>query len=110
MQQMVSNNDYIFTVVIMREILFLKNMTKLWIIMTSTFSFIIFQITNVKGKTKIFSNKVVFVFLCFGEKRGLIFSFIVICSLQCTGFSLQCFLLWSTDSRHVDFSRCGAWA
>ena len=31
--------------------------------------------------------------------------------LQCAGFSLRwLLLLWSTGSRHTDFSICGAWA
>ena len=32
-------------------------------------------------------------------------------SLRCVGFSLQwLLLLWSTGSRHVDFSSCDTWA
>ena len=51
MHQIVSNGDQIFTVVTMGEIIFLKNVAKLWMIsITFTFTFFIFQITKVRRK------------------------------------------------------------
>ena len=74
------------------------------------------QMLNIQSEILLLKNKFIYLFLAaLGlpvAARGV--SPVVVSrgysSLQCTGFPLQCLLLWSMGSRRTVFSSCGTQA